>query len=68
MTPVSNHFGSSCAGALSHGVCTAGWYGGADFSIPSGVLVAALLYWLAEKATGYVRSQVAGEKQLEASH
>ena len=68
MTPVSNHFGGSCAGALTHGVCSAGWYGGADFSIPSGVLVAALVYWLLEKATGYVSSQVAREKQLESSH
>ena len=65
MTPVSNHFGGSCAGPLTHGACTAGWYGGADFSIPLGILVAAILYFLLEKVTGYVGMQVARQKELE---
>jgi len=33
MTPISNHYGGACAGNLVHNVCSAGWYGGADFSV-----------------------------------
>ena len=67
MTPISNHFGGACAGALAHGTCTAGWYGGADFSIPSGILVAAILYFIFEKFTGYVGAQVTRQHELEPS-
>ena len=65
MTPVSNHFGGACAGDLVHGACTAGWYGGADFSVPTGVIVAGLVYFVLEKATGYVAKQVARQRELE---
>ena len=64
MTPISNHFGGACAGPLQHGVCTAGWYGGADFSIPTGIIVAGLLYFILEKVTGYVGMQVARQESL----
>jgi hypothetical protein len=65
MTPISNHFGSSCAANLVHGVCSAGWYGGADFSVPTGVILAGLVYFILEKATGNVARQVARQKELE---
>jgi NCS1 family nucleobase:cation symporter-1 len=65
MTPVSNHYGAACAGKLVNGSCTAGWYGGADFSVPTGIIVAALVYLLLEKATGYVAKQVEQQKELE---
>jgi NCS1 family nucleobase:cation symporter-1 len=65
MTPVSNHFGGACAGNLVHGTCTAGWYGGADFSIPTGIIVAALIYFVLEKLTGNVQRQVVRQRQLE---
>ena len=45
LTPIANHFGSFyCPGTASAGCGPAGWFGGADFSAPSGILVAALLY------------------------
>jgi purine-cytosine permease-like protein len=65
MTPVSNHYGGACAGNLVHSVCTAGWYGGADFSVPTGIIVAGLLYFVLEKATGNVAKQVKRQKELE---
>lgn len=66
MTPVSNHFGAFyCTGTASANCGTAGWFGGADFSIPFGILVAAILYFLFEKVTGYVGMQVARQKELE---
>jgi len=65
MTPISNHFGSSCAANLVHGVCSAGWYGGADFSVPTGVILAGLVYFILEKATGNVARQVTRQKELE---
>ena len=65
MTPVSNHFGAACAGNHVHGVCTAGWYGGADFSVPTGIIVGGLLYFILEKFTGNVSRQVARQKELE---
>ncbi len=67
MTPISNHFGAACAGPLVHGSCTAGWYGGADFSVPTGVIVAGLVYFVLEKATNYVARQVARQRELEPS-
>ena len=67
MTPISNHFGGACAGALVHHSCTAGWYGGADFSVPSGIIVAGLIYFVLEKATGYVAKQVKRQRELEPS-
>ncbi|MHB2028019.1 MAG: purine-cytosine permease family protein [Acidimicrobiales bacterium] len=65
MTPVSNHYGGACAGALVHGVCNAGWYGGADFSIETGIVVAGVLYFVLEKLTGNVARQVKRQKELE---
>jgi cytosine/uracil/thiamine/allantoin permease len=65
MTPISNHYGGACAGNLVHNVCTAGWYGGADFSVPTGIIVAALVYFVLEKVTGNVSRQVAKQQQLE---
>ena len=65
MTPISNHYGASCAANLVKGVCTAGWYGGADFSIPTGIILAGLVYFILEKATGNVARQVARQKELE---
>jgi len=65
MTPISNHYGSSCAASLVHGVCTAGWYGGADFSVPTGIIIAGLIYYILEKLTGNVARQVAKQKELE---
>ena len=45
MTPIANHFGSFyCPGTSSAGCGAAGWLGGADFSAPSGIVVAALVY------------------------
>jgi purine-cytosine permease-like protein len=65
MTPISDHYGSVCAGNLVHGLCTAGWYGGADFSVPTGVIIAGLVYFILEKTTGNVVRQVAKQKELE---
>ena len=65
MTPISNHYGASCAANLVKGVCTAGWYGGADFSIPAAVILAGLVYYVLEKATGNVARQVARQRELE---
>ncbi|HSN03140.1 MAG TPA: cytosine permease [Acidimicrobiales bacterium] len=68
MTPISNHFGAACAANPVNGVCTAGWYGGADFSVFSGVILSGLVYFILEKATGYVSKQMARQKELEAAH
>ncbi len=65
MTPVSNHYGGACAGSLVHGVCTAGWYGGADFSIEAGIVVAAVVYFVLETMTGRLARQVARQRELE---
>ena len=65
MTPISNHYGAACAGKLVHGVCTAGWYGGADFSVPTGVIIAGLVYFVLEKSTGRVARQVKHQDELE---
>jgi purine-cytosine permease-like protein len=65
MTPISNHYGGACAGNLVHGMCTAGWYGGADFSVPTGIIIAALVYFVLEKLTGNVSRQVAKQQELE---
>jgi nucleobase:cation symporter-1, NCS1 family len=54
MTPLSNAFGSACAGSLSHGACAAGWYGGADFSIVTGSVAAAVVF-LGLEALGRAR-------------
>ena len=67
MTPVSNHYGGACAGSLVHSVCTAGWYGGADFSIEAGIVIAAVVYFVLEKVTGNVARQVKRQKELEPS-
>ena len=65
MTPISNHFGGACAANPVHGVCTAGWYGGADFSVPTGIIIAGLVYFVLERATGNVARQVVRQKELE---
>jgi len=57
MTPLSNHFGAVCAGQVSEGACPAGWYGGADFSLLTGSIVAAVVYLGLEAMTGTVRAQ-----------
>jgi NCS1 family nucleobase:cation symporter-1 len=66
MTPVSNHYGAFyCSGTTAANCGPAGWFGGADFSVPAGILVAAIVYLILEKATGYVGRQVARQKELE---
>jgi NCS1 family nucleobase:cation symporter-1 len=60
MTPISNHFNSACAGPIQHGVCHAGWFGGADFSVFIGIFVAALTYLVLEKLNQYVHHQMDG--------
>lgn len=67
MTPISNHYGAACAGNLVKGVCSAGWYGGADFSVPVGIIMGALVYFILEKATGHVSRQVERQNELETS-
>ncbi len=67
MTPISNHYGGACAGNLVHGSCTAGWFGGADFSVPTGIIVAGLVYFILEKSTGTVARQVKRQRELEPS-
>jgi hypothetical protein len=57
MTPISNHYGGACAGNLVHGVCTAGWYGGADFSVPTGIIVAASSTSCSRRSPGNVRAR-----------
>ena len=58
MTPISNALGGSCA-TYGQDPCTSGYYGGADFSIPFGVIVAGLVYFVAEKITERVTRQEA---------
>ncbi len=67
MTPISNHYGAACAGKLLHGACSAGWYGGADFSIETGIVVAGLLYFILETVSGRLARQVARQRELEPS-
>ena len=62
MTPLSNHFGGACAGNLVKGSCTAGWYGGADFSIFIGIGVAGLLYFVLDAVTKTTKRQLAATK------
>ncbi|MFI5035181.1 MAG: purine-cytosine permease family protein [Acidimicrobiales bacterium] len=65
MTPVSNHYGAACAGKLVHGSCTAGWYGGADFSTFAGIIIGGLVYFALERATGRVGRQLERQRELE---
>jgi len=67
MTPISNHYGAACAGKLVKGACTAGWYGGADFSCFAGIIIAAVVYLVLERATGRVARQVERQRELEPS-
>ena len=67
MTPISNHFGSACAGTPVKGVCNAGWLGGADFSVPVGIILGALVYFILEKMNGNVAAQVERQNELETS-
>lgn len=43
-------------------------YNGADFSVPVGILVGGLLYWLFESFTGTVKRQVVRQDELEAAN
>jgi purine-cytosine permease-like protein len=66
MTPISNHFGAFyCAGTTAANCGPAGWFGGADFSVPTGVIVAGLVYFVAEKVSGNVARQVKRQHELE---
>ena len=65
MTPVSNHFGGTCAADLVHGTCQAGWYGGADFSIFFGIFGAGVLYAVLELFTKTVQRQTERQRALE---
>lgn len=66
MTPFSNHFGAFyCDGTAKANCGAAGWFGGADMSVFFGILSAALIYFVLEKATGHVARQVARQKELE---
>ena len=66
MTPFSNHFGAFyCDGTAKANCGPAGWFGGADMSVFFGILSAALIYLILEKATGNVARQVARQKELE---
>ncbi len=66
MTPIANHWGASyCTAAAFSGCNTAGWFGGADFSIYLGIGVAGLVYLVAERLTGRVKAQVARQRALE---
>jgi purine-cytosine permease-like protein len=58
MTPFSNHFGAFyCPGTAAANCGPAGWFGGADLSVPFGILAAALVYVLLNKATGLIAKQ-----------
>jgi len=65
LTPISNHFGAACSGNLVNGACPAGWYGGADFSVPIGVILSGLIYFILDRVTGYTKKQVLRQKELE---
>jgi len=56
MTPISNALGGSCA-TFGQEPCTSGFYGGADFSIPLGIVVGGLVYFMAEQVTGTLKQQ-----------
>jgi len=60
MTPFSNHYGASyCDGTAKAACGPAGWFGGADLSVFFGIIGAALIYFVLESATGYVKKQTA---------
>ena len=66
MTPFSNHYGAFyCDGSAKAACGPAGWFGGADMSVFFGILSAAILYFVLEKATGVVKKQVAKQHELE---
>jgi purine-cytosine permease-like protein len=66
MTPISNHYGASfCDGTAKAACGTAGWFGGADFSVFLGIFSAGLLYFILDRATGYTKKQ--RSKELEAA-
>ncbi len=67
MTPISNALGGSCA-TFGQDPCTAGYYGGADFSIPLGIFVAGFVYFVAEKVTGTVKRQRCRESSLASAN
>jgi len=66
MTPISNHFGAFyCTGTTAANCGSAGWFGGADFSVPTGIIVAGLVYFVVEKLSGNVARQVKRQHELE---
>ena len=66
MTPISNHYGAFfCSGTTAAKCGPQGWFGGADFSVPTGIIIAGLIYFLLEKATGHVATQVKRQLELE---
>ena len=66
MTPFSNHFGAFyCDGTAKANCGPAGWFGGADMSVFFGILSAALIYFVLEKATGVVARQKERQAELE---
>jgi NCS1 family nucleobase:cation symporter-1 len=66
MTPISNHFGAFyCTGTKAAACGPPGWFGGADFSVPAGIIIAGLVYFVLERATGNVARQVTRQKELE---
>jgi hypothetical protein len=68
MTPISNHYGALFCNGTASANCApgpAGWFGGADFSVPTGIIIAALVYFVLEKLTGNVAGQVTKQKELE---
>lgn len=57
LTPVSNDFGAACATYAQH-PCTSGWFGGADFSVPAGILVGGLVYFVLERSSRPTQRQL----------
>jgi purine-cytosine permease-like protein len=67
-TPISNHYGAVyCDGAAASNCGLQGWTGGADFSVFFGVIGAGLLYFIFVSAGGYVKRQMAKQRELEPS-
>ncbi len=66
MTPCRTTSAEPAPGSWPTGTCTAGWYGGADFSVPAGIILSGLIYFLLDLATGYTKRQVQeGNVELE---
>jgi purine-cytosine permease-like protein len=64
MTPISNHYDAFyCTGTKAADCGVAGWFGGADFSIPTGIILAGLVYFILDRVTGYTAKQAAMERE-----